>query len=91
MAWQLVRNDLLVLDLCPELKDASFETLGAEMAELGLTLGFDIAAELAQNNRREDGGAARRARRCAPARARCMTPCDSKRTPSGLVPALLHP
>jgi hypothetical protein len=27
MAWQLVRNDLLVLDLCPELKDASFETL----------------------------------------------------------------
>jgi len=38
MAWQLLRNDQLVLDLCPELKDASFETLGAEMAELGLTL-----------------------------------------------------
>ena len=38
MAWRLLRNDQLVLDLCPELKDASFETLGAEMAELGLTL-----------------------------------------------------
>ena len=48
MAWQLVRNDRLVLDLCPELKDASFETLSAKMAELGLTLGFDIAAELAR-------------------------------------------
>lgn len=48
MAWLLLRNDKLVLYLCPELKDASFETLGAKVEELGLTLDFDIAAELAR-------------------------------------------
>ena len=48
MAWLTLRNDHLLLDLCPELKNASFETLGAKVAELGLTLDFDIAAELAQ-------------------------------------------
>ena len=48
MAWLTLRNDHLVLELCPELKNASFETLGAKVAELGLTLDFDIAAELAQ-------------------------------------------
>ena len=44
----MLRNDHLLLELCPELKNASFETLGAKVAELGLTLDFDIAAELAQ-------------------------------------------
>ena len=48
MAWLTLRNDHLLLDLCPELKNASFETLGAKVAELGLTLDFDIAAELAR-------------------------------------------
>ena len=48
MAWLMLRNDHLLLDLCPELKNASFETLGAKVAELGLTLDFDIAAELAR-------------------------------------------
>ena len=48
MAWLTLRNDHLLLDLCPDLKNASFETLGAKVAELGLTLDFDIAAELAQ-------------------------------------------
>ena len=48
MAWLLLRNDHLVYELCPELKGASFETLGAKVAELGLTLDFDIAAELAR-------------------------------------------
>ena len=44
----MLRNDHLLLDLCPDLKNASFETLGAKVAELGLTLDFDIAAELAR-------------------------------------------
>ena len=48
MAWLTLRNDHLLLDLCPDLKNASFETLGAKVAELGLTLDFDIAAELAR-------------------------------------------
>ena len=48
MACLTLRNDHLVLELCPELKNASFETLGAKVAELGLTLDFDIAAELAR-------------------------------------------
>ena len=48
IAWLMLRNDHLLLELCPELKNASFETLGAKVAELGLTLDFDIAAELAQ-------------------------------------------
>ena len=48
MAWLTLRNDHLLLDLCPDLENASFETLGAKVAELGLTLDFDIAAELAQ-------------------------------------------
>ena len=48
MAWLFLRNDHLVYELCPELKGASFETLGAKVAELGLTLDFDIATELAR-------------------------------------------
>ena len=48
MAWLTLRNDHLLLELCPDLENASFETLGAKVAELGLTLDFDIAAELAR-------------------------------------------
>jgi hypothetical protein len=52
MAWLLLRNDQLVLYLCLELKDASFETLGAKVAELGLTL--DVRhRRRAGTNRRE--------------------------------------
>ena len=65
MAWQLLRNDHLMLDLCPELKNASFETLGAKVAELGLTLDFDIAAELAQIEANKRGRPARTAARDA--------------------------
>jgi len=67
MAWLTLRNDHLLLDLCPDLKNASFETLGAKVAELGLTLDFDIAAELAQieakKRRRSACNAARQALR----------------------------
>ena len=65
MAWLTLRNDHLLLDLCPELKNASFETLGAKVAELGLTLDFDIAAELAQIEAKKRRRSARNAARQA--------------------------
>jgi len=64
MAWLLLRNDQLVLYLCPELKDASFETLGAKVAQSwGSPSTFDIAAELARidaNRRRRPARTAAR-------------------------------
>ena len=61
MAWLLLRNDHLVYELCPELKGASFEPLGAKVAELGPPSTSTSPLSWHESRRRRCG--ARRARR----------------------------
>ena len=61
MAWLLLRNEHIVYELCPELKGASFETLGAKVAELGPPSTSTSPLSWHESRRRRCG--ARRARR----------------------------